>query len=168
VGDTGRDGGGHRTRAHLSLRAAVVAVLLCSTACGNGPGGFLRQPACMPPPYVITPDQVRAGGTVGIDAGEADCDPTYGDAAQVEVFVTTVDGGRILQELAPMTDAGGFSTEVVVPLGTPPGGYLVSAYPYDVDWCDDTGVNNRLSRAAGDGLVRASCAAAGLPLVVLP
>ena len=33
--------------------------------------------------------------------------------------------------------------------------------------CDDTGVNNRLSRG-DDDLVRASCAAAGEPLVVLP
>lgn len=168
MGDTGSDGGRRGTRVHLGLGAAVVAALLCSAACGNGPGGFLRQPACLPPPYVVAPDQIRAGGTVGIDADEADCDPRYGGAAQVEVFVTTIDGGRILRELAPMTDAGGFSTEVVVPPGTPPGEYLVSAYPYGIDWCDDTGVNNRLSRGAGDGLVRVSCAAAGLPLVVLP
>lgn len=150
----------------------VAALLLGPTGCGNGAGGLLKPSGCMPPPYTISPERVEAGGTVGISAGDADCDPSYGDSAQVEIIIMTSGSERVLRTLAPLKDAGGFSAEVVVPADAEPGDYLVSAYPYAVDWCGDTGGNNRLSQGGGRtdtvGLVRASCAATGVPLVVLP
>ncbi|KRE81117.1 hypothetical protein [Arthrobacter sp. Soil762] len=59
-----------------------------------------------------------------------------------------------------------------VPAGVAPGKAGVTAYPYNLDWCDDTGVNNRAAvknRAArGQAeLVRVSCAERLVPLVIL-
>lgn len=64
------------------------------------------------------------------------------------------------------SDGGGFSFAFTVPLSAAPGEAAVVAYPYNLDWCDDTGVNNR----AGAGprtLVLASCAEPMVPLVIL-
>ena len=72
----------------------------------------------------------------------------------------------MLEALAPMTDDGGFTFVFTVPPATAPGEAAVMAYPYNLDWCDDTGVNNR----AGAGrrtLVLVSCAERRVPLVIL-
>jgi hypothetical protein len=65
-----------------------------------------------------------------------------------------------------MTDDGGFSFEFTVPLAAAPGEAAVVAYPYNMDWCDDTGVNNRAA-ASQQALVRASCVEPMVPLMIL-
>jgi hypothetical protein len=42
----------------------------------------------------------------------------------------------------------------------------VTAYPYALDWCDDTGVNNRAA-SGPETLIRVSCAERLVPLVIL-
>ena len=53
-----------------------------------------------------------------------------------------------------------------VPAGMSPGKAGVTAYPYNLDWCDDTGVNNRAA-CGPQTLVLVACAERMLPLVVL-
>lgn len=62
-----------------------------------------------------------------------------------------------------MADAGGFSAEVEVPLQSARGVMAVNAIPYGVDWCDDTGKNNRVGRGELP-LERASCVLPTKPL----
>lgn len=61
-----------------------------------------------------------------------------------------------------MSDAGTFAYALRIPDGTTPGDYGITAMPDGLDWCDDTGKNNRLDSAAigieGIAAVRASCA----------
>jgi hypothetical protein len=72
----------------------------------------------------------------------------------------------VLEELAPMTDDGGFTFVFAVPKTMTAGVGSVSAVPYMVDWCDDTGVNNRA--ASGPmSLERVSCAARMVPLTAV-
>ncbi|VXB29938.1 hypothetical protein ARTHRO9AX_150136 [Arthrobacter sp. 9AX] len=54
-----------------------------------------------------------------------------------------------------MTDAGQFTYTFTVSVETAVGEAEVTAFPDNIDWCDDTGRNNR---AEGAGkLERASC-----------
>jgi hypothetical protein len=115
-------------------------------------------PPCMPPDYSVSPSTVKAGDMVSVQARDSDCDPRYGANAKIEVTVTGSDGVTLLRTTAPMSDAGGFTYSFEVPQGAKPGTAAVEAYPYGVDWCDDTGQNNRVS-GAGPSVVRASCAA---------
>lgn len=92
-----------------------------------------------------------------VQAQDADCDPRYGENARIKVTVTDPLGQEIINTTAPMNDAGGFSYTFEVPADAAQGEAAVEAYPHNVDWCDDTGKNNRVS----DGNVqflRASCA----------
>ena len=65
-----------------------------------------------------------------------------------------------------MSDAGSFAYGLLIPEGTKPGDYGITAMPDGLDWCDDTGQNNRLDSAEkgveGTAAVRASC---GIPRV---
>ncbi|MGP9501534.1 hypothetical protein ACT3TS_04890 [Specibacter sp. AOP5-B1-6] len=63
--------------------------------------------------------------------------------------------------------AGGFSAAVNVPAGAVAGEGMVSAYPYNLDWCDDTGRNNRVGADAAD-FERASCVLPTQPLRIEP
>ncbi|BBE21360.1 hypothetical protein MN0502_02430 [Arthrobacter sp. MN05-02] len=130
----------------------VMAVLAgCSPA-------LWGAPPCMPPDYSVSPSTVKAGDTVSVQAQDSDCDPRYGADAKVEVTVTDSEGEILLRTTAPMSDAGGFRYSFEVPQEAAPGAAAVEAYPYGVDWCDDTGQNNRIS-GADPSIVRASCAA---------
>ncbi|WP_449374531.1 hypothetical protein [Arthrobacter psychrolactophilus] len=100
-----------------------------------------------------------------MSAADASCDPRYGENAQIQVEVMDGSGVKIVDELAPMNDAGGFSVQVEIPDSAVPGPGMVSAYPYNVDWCDDTGENNRVGRAAS-GIDRVSCAARAIPRTI--
>ncbi|MET3919837.1 hypothetical protein [Arthrobacter sp. UYEF20] len=62
-----------------------------------------------------------------------------------------------------MNDAGGFTYTFEVPARTAAGDATVTATPYNIDWCDDTGKNNRADGAAVT-LRRASCAPPTKPL----
>ncbi len=108
----------------------------------------------------------KPGEQVTVSAPDTTCDARYGADAQIQVELLDPYGPTVLEELAPMTDDGGFSFVFTVPAGVAPGKAGVTAYPYNVDWCDDTGVNNRAAQAAQD-LVRVSCAERVVPLVVL-
>ncbi|MHA7271611.1 hypothetical protein [Arthrobacter sp. HLT1-20] len=72
-------------------------------------------------------------------------------------------GTKIVELLAPMNDAGGFSMSVNLPVDAVPGEGMVAAYPYDLDWCDDTGRNNRVG---AQEITRVSCAMPSKPLQI--
>jgi hypothetical protein len=127
--------------------------------CGVIPG--LAAPPCLPPEYSVSPAEASPGRAVTVSAPDAGCDPRYGSDAQIEVIVTDASGAEVVHETAPMNDGGGFTYTFTVPSKTAAGEASVTALPYNVDWCDDTGRNNRVSGAlgaAGVELERVSCA----------
>jgi hypothetical protein len=62
-----------------------------------------------------------------------------------------------------MDDGGGFSYTFDVPPQAAAGDAAVVAAPYAIDWCDDTGRNNRAHRPT-EFLERTSCA---VPIQIL-
>jgi hypothetical protein len=120
----------------------------------------------MPPPYAVNPSSARPGESVTISAPEAKCDPRYGSDAQVLIVITDAAGMEVLKATAPMTDTGAFSFTVDIPVQTAPGVLAVNASPDGVDWCDDTGRNNRVGLGAAE-LERASCAVRMEPLTII-
>ncbi|WP_457950354.1 hypothetical protein ACTAQI_07095 [Pseudarthrobacter sp. alpha12b] len=114
----------------------------------------------------MNPLAAKAGDTVTVNAPDADCNPRYGQNARIQITVTDTSNQKVINTTAPMTDAGGFSFQFEVPPGVVPGEATVEAYPYGVDWCDDTGRNNRVAHPAG--LVRVSCAARTQALTITP
>lgn len=147
----------------------LVAVLagLAGTACGGPPGSAPMGSGCMPPPFALSPATAHPGGSITVTADDSDCDPRYGDNAQIQLEVFDGSGAKVGEALAPMNDAGGFSATVDLPAGAVPGEGMVSTYPYNLDWCDDTGRNNRVGAAATD-LERASCVLPTEPLHIEP
>ena len=73
----------------------------------------------------------------------------------------------MLTATAPMNDAGGGHYGFEVPARTAAGASNITVVPFNVDWCDDTGRNNR---AAGTGaavtLERVSCVIPMRPLII--
>jgi hypothetical protein len=80
---------------------------------------------------------------VTVSAPAATCDPRYGPNAYVQVTVTDEGGAETINTTAPMTDAGEFAYTFTVPAGMAVGTAEVTAMPHNIDWCDDTGMNNR-------------------------
>ncbi|MFJ6454917.1 hypothetical protein [Paenarthrobacter sp. NPDC091669] len=119
----------------------------------------------MPPDYQVTPSSAGPGDVVTVSAPEATCNPRYGANAQVRVVLTDASGEDVLNTTAPMSDAGGFTVMVDVPLRSSPGLMAVKAEPFGVDWCDDTGTNNRANQGEVE-LSRASCAEPSKPLTI--
>lgn len=78
-----------------------------------------------------------------VSAPAATCDPRYGPDAHVQVIVTAEGGAEVINTTAPMTDAGEFTYTFAVPAGMAVGTAEVTAMPHNIDWCDDTGMNNR-------------------------
>lgn len=151
-------------RGQLRTVALGMFLLLASSGCaGNTP---THEPPCLPPDYVLSPAEVSPGETVTVHAADAKCNPRYGHNAHIQITVTDAAGLEVLSTTAPMDDAGGFTYQFEVPLQMIPGKASVEAYPADVDWCDDTGRNNRLAHPSG--LARASCAARTKALTVSP
>lgn len=159
---------GGRTLRGAVLAIAGAAVLAGSLAgCGVLPG--LEAPPCLPPEYAVSLAEARPGQAVTVSAPDAGCDPRYGNDAQIEVIVTDASGAEVIHETAPMSDAGGFTFTFTVPSDTAAGEASVTALPYNLDWCDDTGRNNRVSGAlgaAGADLERVSCAMPLRPLLI--
>ena len=143
--------------------AAVVLLTGCQPSAVMPPHG---APPCGPPAYVLEPSSVKAGSTLKVSAPDATCDPRYGERAQIQLEVLDSRNQVLFAELAPMGDAGSFDHVLRIPADTKPGSYGVSATPHDLDWCDDTGRNNRVGSTglpqSGTVIVRASCA---MPLV---
>lgn len=138
-----------------SLLPALVGVSLVATAgaCSSSSNG---EPPCLPPAYSVSPASARPGDTVTVAAPGADCNPRYGSNAQIHVTVTDESGAKVIDAMAPMTDSGEFTYTFTVPAEMAAGDASVTAMPYNIDWCDDTGRNNRANGATPFEL--ASCA----------
>ncbi|MCO4250210.1 hypothetical protein [Pseudarthrobacter raffinosi] len=161
--------GNFRGRSLTGAWARVLAVTLCAvpvlvgvTSCRN----IFAPPPCMPPEFSVSPAAAQPGDRVTVSAPDTTCDARYGSDARVQVTVKDAAGTAVLEELAPMTDDGGFTFVFTVPAELAAGNAAVTAYPYGVDWCDDTGVNNRAAQGQPE-LVRVSCAERLVPLVIL-
>lgn len=116
----------------------------------------------MPPAFSLSTDTARPGGSITISAEDATCNPRYGEGAQIQLQVMDGSGAKVLDTTAPMNDAGGFGFVLTVPESAVPGTGSVAAQPYNLDWCDDTGRNNRVGSApiGAEGpaeIQRASC-----------
>lgn len=146
----------------LLVTLCAVPVLAGFTACRD----IFAAPPCMPPEFSVSPAAARPGDQVTVSAPDTTCDARYGAEAQIQVELLDPYGTKVLQELAPMSDDGAFSFVFTVPAGVAPGKAGVTAHPYNVDWCDDTGVNNRAG-AGPQTLALVSCAERLVPLTVL-
>jgi hypothetical protein len=111
-------------------------------------------------------DSVKPGDTVTVSAPAAKCNPRYGTDARIQVIVTDAKGVEVVNTTAPMSDAGEFAYALTVPAGMPVGEATVTAMPYGIDWCDDTGKNNRVSGAAD--VIRVSCVMPVETLTITP
>lgn len=154
----------YRVRSHsrrIRVTAAAGAIVALASGCGFSP--WNGEPPCFPPAYSVKPSKVKAGEKVTVTAPDADCNPRYGRNARIQVMVTDAAGVKVIDTTAPMNDAGGFSYTFNVPAQTAAGEAAVTAMPFNVDWCDDTGRNNRADGAAVF-LQRASCALPIKPL----
>ncbi len=158
---------GRGPAAFARLRTAAAFLLLATAAGGlSGCRDIFAPPPCMPPAYTVTPSEAKPGDQVTVSAPDTSCDARYGQNAQVQVTVRDAFGSVVLEELAPMSDDGAFTVVFTVPPAAAPGKAAVGAYPYNVDWCDDTGVNNRAG-AGPQPLVLVACAEAMVPLLIL-
>lgn len=146
----------------------VCAILLAfgvsgcaSTIPGNG------EPPCFPPAFSVAPSSAKPGDRVTVTAPDAACNPRYGKNARIQVTMTDAAAVEVLTATAPMNDAGGFSYGFDVPAGTAAGQASVTAVPFNIDWCDDTGRNNRVAGAGGaNTLERVSCVIPTKPLTI--
>ncbi|MDN4644389.1 hypothetical protein [Arthrobacter sp. PsM3] len=102
-----------------------------------------------------------------VTAPDADCNPRYGVNARIQVTVIDATNAKVIDATAPMDDAGGFTYTFEVPSQTAVGDAAVTAIPYNIDWCDDTGKNNRADGAAAS-LQRASCVMPMKPMTIIP
>lgn len=138
---------------------AAIAATFTVASVGCSFPGLGYAPPCMPPAFSVSPLSAEPGEAVTVTAPDAGCDPRYGEDAEVRVWMTDAAGEQVLETLVPMNDAGGFTFVFDVPLEAASGAAAVSAVPHDVDWCDDTGRNNRVATGADDVVVleRASC-----------
>ena len=140
----------------------VIAVSGCA-GCSSGDG----EPPCFPPAFSVAPSSAKPGDTVTVMAPDADCNPRYGQNARIQVTMTDAAGVDVMTATAPMNDAGGFTYRFEVPAGTAAGESAITAMPFNIDWCDDTGRNNRAAGAgAADALERVSCVIPQKPLTI--
>ena len=97
-----------------------------------------------------------AAVSVGICGGTPVLDLDYAEDSTAETDMNVV-----------MNDAGGFSYGLVIPAGTAAGEATITAMPFNIDWCDDTGRNNRVPGAgAAVTLERVSCVIPARPLTI--
>jgi hypothetical protein len=82
------------------------------------------------------------------------------------VIVTDGNGTEVINTTSPMTDAGEFAYTFTVPAETAVGEAAVTAMPHNLDWCDDTGRNNRVKGPMN--LDRTSCVMPVEPLTIAP
>jgi len=148
-----------------SVVIAVAAILVVTAASGCASSSGNGEPPCFPPAFSVNPSSAKAGEKVTIAAPDADCNPRYGENARIQVTVTDATGIEVLNSTAAMNDAGGFTYTFEVPAQTAAGEAAVTAMPYNIDWCDDTGKNNRADGAVAT-LQRASCVLPMMPLNV--
>lgn len=154
---------------HKPLVGAVaVFALLTGTLVTTGCGVVTNSQPCLPPAFTVTPSTARPGDRVKVEAKDATCNPRYGKDAQIQVTFTEAAGTPGEVQLGPMNDAGGFSFDLKVPPGAAVGKGSVEAYPYNIDWCDDTGQNNRVGFGSAESAIeRVSCAQILVPLTII-
>jgi hypothetical protein len=138
-------------------------VMMAAAGCSLSSTG---EPPCFPPPYSVSPSEARAGDSVTVQAQDAGCNPRYGANARIQITVADSSGTKVINSTAAMNDGGGFTYTFVVPARTANGQATVTAVPYNIDWCDDTGRNNRAAGAAVVLLQRASCVLPVEPLTI--
>ena len=149
------------------LPAGVVLLAVGVSGCastipGNG------EPPCFPPAFSVAPSSAQPGDRVTVMAPDAACNPRYGRNARIQVTMTDAAGVEVLTATAPMNDAGGFTYGFEVPAGTAVGEAAITAMPFNIDWCDDTGRNNRVAGAgAAVTLERVSCVIPTRPLTII-
>jgi hypothetical protein len=151
----------HSRRIRVIGAVGAILAVAAASGCGFSPGN--GEPPCFPPPYSVKPSSAKAGEKVTVTAPDADCNPRYGQNARIQVTVTDATGVKVIDTTAPMNDAGGFGYTFDVPVQTAAGKAAVTAMPYNIDWCDDTGRNNRVDGAAVF-LQQTSCAMPIKPL----
>ncbi|WP_243400013.1 hypothetical protein [Arthrobacter glacialis] len=127
----------------------------------------MSQP-CLPPSFSLSPATAKSGASITVAADDASCNPRYGENAQIQVEVYDGSGAKVLETLAPMNDAGAFSVSLDLPTDAVPGEGMVAAYPYNVDWCDDMGRNNRVGALGAQEITLVSCAIPSMPLRIEP
>lgn len=164
-------GPGHPARRRRRLRSLAVlpvcVILLASGVSGcasTTPGD--GAPPCFPPAFSVAPSSAKPGDRVTLTAPDADCDPRYGANARIQVTMTDAAGAEVFTATAPMNDGGSFSYAFDVPAGTADGEAAITAMPFNIDWCDDTGRNNRVAGAAVT-LERVSCVIPTKPLTII-
>ena len=98
-----------------------------------------EEPQSLPPKFSANPSSARTGEEITVSAADMRCNPRYGLNARIKITVTDSSGGKVIHTTAPMNDAGGFTYTFRLPAEAAAGPGFISAYPYDIDWCDDTG-----------------------------
>ncbi len=146
-------------------RVCLVVLAAAVSGCAGSSSGD-GEPLCFPPGFSVAPSSAKPGDSVTVEAPDADCNPRYGANARIQVTMTDAAGLDVLTATAPMNDAGGFTYSFEVPAGTGPGEASITAMPFNIDWCDDTGRNNRAAGAAG-GFERVSCVLPQKPLTII-
>lgn len=144
---------------------AVGGILLAGAASGCASTSGNGEPPCFPPSFLVKPAAAKAGERVTVTAPDADCNPRYGANARIQVTVNDSASVKVIDATAPMNDAGGFTYTFEVPSHSAVGDAAVTAVPYNIDWCDDTGKNNRAAGAV-ESLQRASCVMPMKPLTI--
>ncbi|MEC5193448.1 hypothetical protein RCH17_003756 [Arthrobacter sp. MP_M7] len=143
---------------------AVISIAAALAGCNSSSTG---EPPCFPPKFSANPSSARIGDQVTVSASDAQCNPRYGQNARIKITFTDSSGGKVIDTTAPMNDAGGFTYTLIVPAKTAIGEGSISAYPYDIDWCDDTGRNNRADAKAA-AFTLASCAMPQESITIIP
>ncbi|CAH0218397.1 hypothetical protein SRABI26_02342 [Arthrobacter sp. Bi26] len=150
-------------RSAICATIGALVLVAATSGCSSTTGG---APPCLPPAYSLTPTEAKPGQSVTVAAPDADCNPRYGKNARIQVSVTDATGAEVVNTTSAMNDAGGFSYTFVVPARTAVGDAAVTAVPYNIDWCDDTGRNNRVAGARDVPFVRVSCVVPVKPLAI--
>lgn len=150
-------------RAAIGATVGALVLVASVSGCSSTAG---QEPPCFPPAYSLSPTEAKPGQSVTVSAPDAACNPRYGQNARIQVSVTDAAGAEVVNTTSAMNDAGGFTYTFVLPARTAVGAAAVTAMPYNIDWCDDTGRNNRVAGAGDAQAVRVSCAMPVKPLTI--
>ncbi|UPO76864.1 hypothetical protein [Arthrobacter sp. Helios] len=148
----------------LIVAAAVVVGMPALAGCQSI---FRDDPPCLPPEFSASPASATVGGQVTVAADDSECNPRYGQDASIKITVTDSAGNQVIDTTAPMNDAGGFTYTFNVPASTAPGAGSIVAYPDGIDWCDDTGRNNR-AQVGPHNFALVSCVMPQVAIAILP
>lgn len=155
------------SRPFRTLSVAAAAVVVGMPAVAGCQSIFRGEPPCLPPEFSVSPASARIGEQVTVSASDSECNPRYGQEASIKITVTDSTGNQVIDTTAPMNDAGGFTYTFNVPADTAAGESSITAYPHGIDWCDDTGRNNR-AQAETHTFTLVSCVMPQESITILP